>query len=138
LAQTLRDNNLPLPARLILISPWVDVLGGDDSIQEHDTFLDCEVLRHVGADWAKDIDPRAPMISPLYGDMQGLPPTELFTGTWEIFYTDILSLNDKMKAAGVNVTLHVAPKMGHVYPLWPCPEGQNARIAIRKIIEAVI
>ena len=137
LAQTLRDKNMPLPAHLILISPWVDVLGGDDAIQEHDTFLDAEVLRHVGADWAKDVDPRDSMISPLYGDMKGLPPTDVFTGTWEIFYTDIKTLDEKMKAANVDVCLHVAPKMGHVYPLWPCPEGINARIAITKIIKSI-
>ena len=118
----------------MLISPWVDVLGGDDTLQEKDTFLNAEVLRKVGADWADEIDPRDPMISPLYGDMHGLPPTDLFTGTWEIFYTDIVKTYDKMKAAGVDVRLHEAKKMGHVYPLWPCPEGSSARKEIAEII----
>ena len=40
-----------------------------------------------------------------------------------------------MKAAGVDVRLHVAEKMGHVYPLWPCPEGRKARHEIAKIIK---
>ena len=48
-------------------SPWVDVTGGDSALQEHDTFLDNEVLRHV-------------------------------------------------------------------YPLWPCPEGKEARQEIAEII----
>ena len=134
LAQEIRGDSLDLPHRLVLISPWVDVLGGDDALQEHDTFLDAEVLRKVGADWAGEIDPRDPMISPLYGDMQGLPPTDLFTGTWEIFYTDIVKTYDKMKAAGVDARLHVAEKMGHVYPLWPCPEGSKGRKEIAEII----
>jgi len=34
----------------------VDVAAGDDTLQEYDTFLSNEVLRHVGADWAGDID----------------------------------------------------------------------------------
>jgi acetyl esterase/lipase len=134
LAQELRKDSIELPSHLVLISPWVDVLGGDDALQENDTFLDAEVLRKVGADWAGDIDPRAPMISPLYGDMEELPPTDLFTGTWEIFYTDIIKTYDKMKAAGVDARLHVAEKMGHVYPLWPCPEGSKARKEIAEII----
>ena len=134
LAQEMRNDTIDLPHRLVLISPWVDVLGGDDAIQEHDTFLNAEVLRKVGTDWAGEIDPRDPMISPLYGDMQGLPPTDLFTGTWEVFYTDILNTCDKMKAAGVDAHLHVAEKMGHVYPLWPCPEGQKARKEITEIL----
>ena len=134
LAQEIRNDSLDLPRRLVLISPWVDVLGGDDSLQEKDTFLNAEVLRKIGADWAGEIDPRAPMISPLYGDMQSLPPTDIFTGTWEIFYTDIVKAFEKMKAAGVDVHLHVAEKMGHVYPLWPCPEGKKARQEIAEII----
>ena len=128
------SDSLELPARLVLISPWVDVLGGDDTLQEHDTFLNAEVLRKVGADWADKLDPRDPIVSPLYGDMQSLPPTDLFTGTWEIFYTDIVKTHDKMKAAGVDARLHVAKKMGHVYPLWPCPEGSTARKEIAKLI----
>lgn len=134
LAQEARNDSIDLPSRLVLISPWVDVLGGDDALQENDTFLNAEVLRKIGADWAGDIDPRDPMISPLYGDMNGLPPIDLFTGTWEIFYTDIVKTYDKIKAAGVDAQLHVAEKMGHVYPLWPCPEGSKARKEIAEII----
>ena len=44
-------------------------------------------------------------------------------------------LVDKMKAAGVDVRLHVKEKMGHVYPLWPSPEGRKARHEIAKIIK---
>ena len=135
--EILKTDSLDLPGRLILISPWVDVTGGDDALQEYDTFLSNEVLRHVGADWAGELDPRDPIVSPLYGDMQGLPPADLFTGTWEVFYTDIVKTYDKMKAAGVDVSLHVKKKMGHVYPLWPCPEGKEARKEIAEMISKV-
>lgn len=135
LAQQVRDSNLlDLPCRLILISPWVDVLGGDDALQEKDKFLDAKVLRCVGADWAGDIDPHDPMISPLYGNMQSLPPTDIFTGACDIFYTDAVKTYNKMKSADVEARLHAAEKMGHDYPLWPCPEGRAAREEIAKII----
>jgi acetyl esterase/lipase len=134
LTQEMRADSIDLPCHLILMSPWVDVTGGDDALQEHDTFLDNEVLRHVGADWAAELDTHGPIVSPFYGDMQGLPPTELFTGTWEVFYTDIVKTYNKMKTAGVDVRLHVKEKMGHVYPLWPCPEGKQARKEIAEII----
>ena len=135
--EILKTDSLDLPSRLILISPWVDVTGGDDALQEYDTFLNNEVLRHVGADWAGELNPHNPIVSPFFGDMQGLPPTDLFTGTWEVFYTDIVKTYDKMKAAGVDVSLHVKEKMGHVYPLWPCPEGKEARKMIAEIIAKV-
>ena len=69
------------------------------------------------------------------GGMQGLPPTDLYAGTWETLYTDVVKTYDKMKAAGVNVRLHIKEKMGHVYPLWPCPEGNSARKEIAEIIK---
>ena len=132
--ELLKSDSLDLPSRLILISPWVDVVGGDDALQDRDTFLNLEVLRLIGADWAGDFDTHDPIVSPLYGDMQGLPPTDLFTGTWESFYTDIVKTYDKMKAAGVDARIHVKEKMGHVYPLWPCPEGKKAREEIAELI----
>lgn len=132
-----KTDSLDLPGRLILISPWVDVLGGDNALQEYDTFLNNEVLRHLGANWAGKLNPHDPIVSPFYGDMHELPPTDLFTGTWEVFYTDIVKTHKKMKAAGVDVSLHVKEKMGHVYPLWPCPEGEEARKMIAEIISKV-
>ena len=130
-----KTDSIDLPGRLVLISPWVDVTGGDDAIQEYDTFLNNEVLRHVGVDWAGELAPNDPIVSPLYGNMQGLPPTDLFTGTWEVFYTDIVTTYEKMRSASVDVRLHVKEKMGHVYPLWPCPEGKEARKEIAEIIK---
>lgn len=135
LTQELKADSIDLPHLLILISPWVDVMGGDDALQEYDSFLNNEVLRHVGADWAGDIDTHDPIVSPLYGDMQGLPSTDIYAGTWEVFYTDIVKTYDKMKGKGVDVRLHVKEKMGHVYPLWPCPEGKEARKEIASIIK---
>lgn len=137
LAQEIRKDSLDLPYHLVLISPWVDVIGGDPSLQEYDNWLTIDVLKKYGADWAHGIDVKDPMISPLYGDMKGLPPTDLFTGTWEVFYTDVVKTYDKMKAAGVDARLHVAEKIGHVYPLWPCPEGKKARKEIAEIITSV-
>jgi acetyl esterase/lipase len=135
LAQQIRHDSLDLPRRLVLISPWVDVMGGDPSLQGRDNWLTIDVLQKYGTAWAGQMDVSDPVISPLYGDMEGLPPTDLFTGTWEVFYTDVCKTYDKMKAAGVDVRLHVAEKMGHVYPLWPSPEGRKACHEIAKIIK---
>ena len=135
LAQQIRNDSLDLPRHLVLISPWVDVMGGDSSLQERDNWLTIEVLQKYGTAWAGEMGVDNPIISPLYGDMEGLPPTDLYTGTWEVFYTDVCKTYDKMKAAGVDAHLHVAQKMGHVYPLWPSHEGRKARREIAEIIK---
>ena len=134
LAQEIRDASIDLPGRLILIAPWVDVLGGDASLQKYDNWLMVDALPLFGRDWAGDIDPHDPMVSPLYGDMHGLPPADIYAGTWDVLYTDVIKAYGKMKAAGVDVHLHVGEKMDHVYPILPTPEGKAARKEIADIL----
>ena len=66
--------------------------------------------------------------------MKGLPKTCIWVGTWEILYEECIKACDKMKNSGVEVELHIGEKMGHVYPLYPIPEGENARKEIAKFI----
>ena len=134
LAQEIRDLSMGLPRHLILIAPWVDILGGDASIQKHDNWLTVEALPKFGLDWADGIDPKDPIVSPLYGSMHGLPPTDIYAGTWDVLYTDVVKAYDKMKAASVEARLHVGEKMDHVYPVLPTPEGKAARKEIAKIL----
>lgn len=137
LAQQLRDKQLRLPNRLVLLSPWVDVDGADDSLDKLDNWLDCNVLRNYGKHWAGALDTKNPIVSPLYGDMRGLPPTDIFVGTWEVFYTDNVAVHKRLEEAGVQTTLHVAPMMGHVYVFYPIPEGKQARKQITETIKAL-
>jgi len=137
LVEEINDLSHPLPKHIILISPWVDITGGDESLEEYDTWLRCEPLRQYGLDWANNLNPHDPMVSPLYGNMQGLPPTDIFVGTWEIFHPDIMKCGQKLKDAGVSVSMHVGFQMGHVYPLYPAPEGKKARKEIAAIINSV-
>ena len=134
LAQEIRNASIDLPCRLILLAPWVDILGGDVSIQKHDNWLKTEALPKFGLDWAGEISPGDPMVSPLYGEMRGLPPSDIYAGTWDVLYTDVIKAYDKMKTAGVDVRLHVGEKMDHVYPLLPSPEGKAARREIADIL----
>jgi acetyl esterase/lipase len=69
--------------------------------------------------------------------MHGLPPTDLYAGTWDVLYTDVVKTYEKMEAEGVDVHLHVGEKMPHVYPILPCPEGEVARKEIAGILRAL-
>ena len=137
LAQEARDAGLPMPGLLILISPFVDIAGGDETLQEKDTWLHVDACKAYGLSWADGLDEKDPLVSPLYGDMHGLPPTVLFSGTWEVFYTDILKTERKLREAGVKTTLYTGEKFGHVYPLYPIPEGKKVRKEISRIISFI-
>ena len=138
LAQEARDAGLPVPGRLILISPFVDICGGDESLQDKDTWLQVDACRACGHAWAGGLEEKDPMVSPLYGDMRGLPPTDLYSGTYDVLYTDLIKVERKLREDGVDAVLHTAEKFGHVYPLYPVREGKKARREISRTISAIL
>jgi len=83
-----------------------------------------------------DHDPRDPYISPLFGDLRGLPPLLMFVGTAEGGLDDSLRFAEKAKAAGVDVQLTVGEGQVHCYPLLPdfIPESKQAMVKIQAFI----
>jgi monoterpene epsilon-lactone hydrolase len=76
LAMALRDRGIALPAALGLICPWADLAIDIDMMRP--VLRDPLILPSMCAEWAPrcagSSDPRLPGISPVYGDMAGLPP----------------------------------------------------------------
>ncbi|MEM6706678.1 MAG: alpha/beta hydrolase, partial [Acidobacteriota bacterium] len=54
-----------------------------------------------------------PLISPLYGDFTGLPPTQLVTGTRDMFLSDTARTHRKLRGAGVEADLNVYEALSH-------------------------
>ena len=142
LAEYWRDEGLPLPDRLILFSPWVDVSMDNSDIlplTAIEPILHLELVKLHGIYWAGGQDTHHWQVSPLYGDMEGLPPVTLYCGTRELLLPDISLAADKLAAAGNDVDLHVARGLNHDYPLMPIPDAEPAvreAIAIVKALEA--
>jgi acetyl esterase/lipase len=81
LAMVLRDRGIPAPAALGLICPWADLAIDIDETRP--VLRDPLILPSMCAEWAPryagSFDPRSPGISPVYGDMTGLPPIVMQT-----------------------------------------------------------
>lgn len=136
-AQLHRDGGGPPVDRLVLVSPWLDV-ATDDPLQRdvapRDLMLRPAVLQEAGRLYAGGLPLDDPRVSPLYGDLTGLPPVEVFVGTHDILHVDALRLRERASAVGADVRLHEAPGMQHVFPVIPLlPEGRSAR---REIVRA--
>jgi len=131
LAQQLRDRRGQQPARVILISPWLDVTVSDPrqrDIEPRDRMIGIEGLRECGRLYAGDLDARDPRVSPLFGDLRDLPPITVFSSTDDILNADARALLARAQAAGVDLDYHEAEGMQHVYPILPLvPEGREAR-----------
>jgi acetyl esterase/lipase len=115
----------------VLLSPWTDLAGTGDSVKtqaEADPWLTDEMNRYHAALYANGQDPRHPLISPLYADMQGLPPLLIHVGSDEIMLDDSRRVAERAKAAGVEVTLEVWEGLWHVFHVFAyrLPEGKQA------------
>ncbi|MFB8764781.1 alpha/beta hydrolase fold domain-containing protein [Nocardiopsis alba] len=130
LAQRVIGAGLPAPGRSILVSPWVDATMTNPEIagiEPRDPWLASIGLRISAEAWAGGDDPSVPGLSPLHGSMEGLPPTDVYVGTHDLFLPDVRLACERMRRAGVRVDLEEAEGLFHVYPLVPCPEGRRAR-----------
>lgn len=134
-AVALRDAGDPLPAGLVLLSPWTDLAATGVTMRTRaraDPWLHADGVAPAGRIYLGDADPRSPLASPIYADLQGLPPMLIQVGDDEILLDDAIRLADRARASGVAVTLDIWPGMWHVFQavLGYMPEPVRA---IRKI-----
>lgn len=128
---------LPVVDKLILLSPWVDLIMDDPEIEKYvkvDPSLQIGELRADAYYWANGTDLHDFRLSPIYGDLSCLKDVTLFTGTHEIFYPDISKFHMLLKANGVKSRLFVGEELNHVYPAYPIPEAEEAIENIVRII----
>lgn len=121
LAMQLRDAGIAGPDEMILLCPWVDVTMSNPDIaayEKRDTALDKTQLARLGELWADEFSTTDPIISPLYGSVEGLGEIHLITSKGEILYPDIMLFADKLEAAGTDYDVTVSPGMFHVWPLY--------------------
>ncbi|RLT34701.1 MAG: alpha/beta hydrolase [Chloroflexi bacterium] len=114
----LRDRGLPLPAAAFALSPWTDLAATGDSLRtraRQDPWFKPEGVPIAAAYYVGNAAPTNPLISPLYGDLAGLPSLLIHVGDYEILLDDSTRLAAKARAAGVDVTLRVWEGMWHVF-----------------------
>lgn len=129
LALVAKREGLPKVARLVLLAPWVDIALENPEIanvEPTDPWLTSRALRIAGKAWANGGDARLPELSPVHGDLAGLPPLTIHAGTRDILWPDSVLLAKRARAAGVEVELAEAKGLMHVHPLIPIPEGKQA------------
>ncbi len=131
LAMTLRARGETLPGCLWLLSPWTDLTMSGESITDEDAvdpLIHKGYLESLAGAYLAGHDPRDPMVSPLFGEMAGLPPALIQVGSDETLLDDSFRLARKMGVAHVAVTLQVYPRMIHAFPVWQkrLAEGRRA------------
>ncbi len=120
------------PAGAIMVSPMLDLMARSDSLERNATrdplfsknaVLDCARLYLQGH------PPDDPLVSALEADPVDFPPLLVLTGSAEVLLDEALAFVRKLALADRRVSLHVAPGMGHVWPLM-APASSAAHEAI--------
>lgn len=125
-----REEGLPLPACYVGMSPWTDLAGTGESITERnarDPWLDGTMVVPAARGYAGEYDLDDPRVSPLYGDLTGLPPMLVHVGTDEILFDDGRRLVERAREVGVKADFGPWEGMWHVFQAFPgVPESRRA------------
>lgn len=125
----LKEEGRLLPRGLVLMSPWTDLTSGGRSHRTRaalDPVLDKEYLDKAIAAYVREDELTNPLISPLFGDFAGFPPTYIQVGDNEILLNDATELHKKMIKENVSVKLDVFKGMWHVFQMSPFKTAYEA------------
>ncbi|MDO6415078.1 alpha/beta hydrolase [Sphingomonas sp. BIUV-7] len=133
-----RDEGLPLPAALVLLSPQVDLTESGDSF-EVNRMVDVVLPGSLMANhllYANGADLADPYLSPLFGDLAGLPATFLQTGTRDLFLSNTVRLHRALRRAGGQAELHVFEAMPHGGFMGGTAEDRELSEEIARFVQA--
>lgn len=125
----LKQEGRLLPRGVILMSPWTDLTSSGESHTTRaaiDPVLNASYLQAMIDNYAAGEDLKNPLISPLFGDYTGFPPTYIQVGDNEILLDDATRLHTKMIRENVSVKMDIFPGMWHVFQMSPFKTAYDA------------
>ncbi|MGI3224244.1 alpha/beta hydrolase fold domain-containing protein [Streptomyces sp. GTA36] len=132
-----KDEGLPMPAALVLLTPEVDLTESGDSFVTNagiDNVLGS--LKTVNLLYAAGEDLTHPYVSPLFADLSGFPPTFLQSGTRDLFLSNTVRMHRNLLRASVPAELHVFEAMPHGGFGGATPEDDELRAEARRFESA--
>nr|WP_296616873.1 alpha/beta hydrolase [Sphingomonas sp.] len=133
-----RDEGLPLPAGLVLLSPEVDLTESGDSFQVNqmvDVVLPGSLMRNNEL-YAGGADLSDPYLSPLFGNFSGFPPTFLQSGTRDLFLSNAVRMHRALRRASVDAELHIFEAMPHGGFQGNTPEDRELAAEASRFVKA--
>jgi epsilon-lactone hydrolase len=135
-----RDEGLPLPAGLVLLSPEVDLTESGDSFALNQ-LVDVMLPRSLMPNnllYAGGADLAHPYLSPLFGDFSpGFVPTFIQSGTRDLFLSNAVRLHRALHRTGVPCELHIFEAMPHG-GFMGAPEDRELRAEVSRFVRACL
>lgn len=132
----LKDENIEFPVAAVAISPWTDLTCSSDSYHTKNKFSPAPLNSWAvfSKYYAGESQVTNPLISPLFGDLKGLPPVFINSAVNDELFEDGEKFYTKAKAAGVDISFRAGTGMLHCYPLL-APMFPEATEAMNEIVE---
>ncbi|MEJ0067309.1 MAG: alpha/beta hydrolase [Caulobacteraceae bacterium] len=127
LMMRLRAESLPLPGVLGVFSGEPDLVGTADSLRIFAAAAEFKALTDAKWSYVGDADPRDPLLSPIYGDLSGFPPTLCLSSGRDVLLSGTVNLHRGLSDAGVAAELAVYDALPHAF--WASmlsPESDDA------------
>ena len=118
LAERMGEENIQMPNKTILISPWLDVRLQNpeiDEVQKRDKELSKETLKLAGVAYAGEDGIDSYLVNPIDGNLSKLKNITILTGTNDILNPDVHVLQEKAKQIGVNIEIKEYESAGHIW-----------------------
>ena len=132
-----RDEGLPMPAGLVLLTPELDLTESGDTF-ETNRWVDVMLprpLMNANLLYAGGHDLEHPYLSPLFGDFSGgFPTTFLQAGTRDLFLSNTVRMHRALRRARVPVELHVFEGMPHGGFMGMTPEDEELDQELRRFV----
>ena len=131
----LKEESAPMPCGIITVSPWTDLTASGESYEKNrdaDPSMTREALDFFAACYCADR--KDPFVSPLFGELEGMPPSLIFSGGDEIMASDAALMHQKLLNAGCKSRLVVRPQRWHGYVLYGLKEDAQDMLSINTFL----
>jgi len=133
-----RRLRVEMPERMVLFSPQGDLTYSGSSIHTNAGYPNPSRadLERSAALYAGERDRKHPLLSPVFGDFSGFPPTLVFAGGREVLLDDAIRIVARAQEQGVTAQIRVGPGLWHAFVLFECPEADAALVEVAEFLRA--
>ncbi|MBE6958000.1 MAG: steryl acetyl hydrolase [Ruminococcaceae bacterium] len=135
----LKEKALPLPASIVTVSPWTDLTASGasyESNREREISLSKNLIDFFADNYTKNR--KDPMASPLFGNLEGLPPSLIFVGGDEILLSDSEEIHKRLLSSGCKSHLVVTPERWHGYLLYGLEEDRKDFLTLNRFLNRTL
>lgn len=135
----LKALSMPLPCGIVAISPWTDLTASGSSYEENreiDPSISQKQLDFFASCYTDDRED--PYVSPIFGDLTGMPPSLIFVGGDEIMRSDAVDLDARLRSFGAQSRVVVKAERWHGYLLYALKEDEGDFDLLNRFLSRVL